>query len=629
MHTTTLPNPPVYARPLPRPSPILQTLITLVIGGSLFFVLLGFALMGYTLAYSNKIVPGVSVAGIDLSGLTREEAAQKLSQQMRYPENGKIVFQQGSQVWVASPKKLGLFLDTQTSAQAAYLVGRSGGLLEKTGDQFDAWYQGRNLPPLFVFDERIAQHFLKEIAAQVDVPIIEASLSVNGVDVVLKPGQVGRTLDVPAALLAVQAQLQTLTDGIIPLVIRETPPVILDASAQADLARRILSAPLTITVPEAVSGDPGPWTFEPQALAAMLVIERVEDAQGARYQVGLNSEMLRAFLNGIAPSFVRQPENARFIFNDDTRQLELIQPAVIGRGLDIDTSLEKIREVAVAGEHNAALDMEYTEPAVKDDATAESLGIRELVSSYSSYFYGSSSDRIQNIQMASARFHGLLVPPGATFSMADALGEISLDNGYAEALIILGDRTIKGVGGGVCQVSTTLFRTAFFGGFPIEERHPHAYRVGYYEQTAGGGYDADLAGLDATVFVPVVDFRFTNDSASWLLMETYVNAASRRLTWKFYSASDGRTVNWDTTGPQNVVEPPEPSYEENPSLEQGQIKQVDWAADGADITVTRAVLRDGQVLFQDTFATHYLPWRAVYQYGPGTEIPTPEPTPEP
>lgn len=626
MRTTTLPRQPIYARPVQKPSALLQTLITMLIGISLFIVLLGMAVTGFSLAYSDKIYPGVSVGGVDLSGLTRPQAAELLLAQVKYPETGKIAFQEGQQVWIAKPEELGFFLDAQTSAQAAYLVGRSGGLLSRAAAQFSAWSEGKKLPPLFVLDERIAQHYLKEIATHVDVPIVEASVSVNGVDVVVRSGQVGRNLDVPAAILSLRTQLSTLRDGILPLVVRETPPVILDASAQAELARRILSAPLTITVPEAVEGDPGPWTFQPDALAAMLVIERVEDAQGAHYQVGLDSAKLRSFLGDIAPSFVRSPENARFIFNDDTRQLELIQSAVIGRALDINTSLQQIKGKVIAGEHSVGLDMEYTEPAVTDTATAESLGIHELVSSYSSYFFGSNNERIQNIQIASARFHGLLVAPGATFSMADALGEVSLDNGYAEALIILGDRTIKGVGGGVCQVSTTLFRTVFFGGFPIVERHPHAYRVSYYEQTSGGGHNADLAGLDATVFVPIVDFKFTNDTSYWLLMETYVNVSARRLTWKFYSTSDGRSVTWDTSGPQNVVKPPDPIYEENPDLGQGQIKQVDWAAEGADITVSRTVQRDGGVLYQDTFTTHYLPWQAKYQYGPGTEIPTPEPT---
>jgi vancomycin resistance protein YoaR len=221
------------------------------------------------------------------------------------------------------------------------------------------------------------------------------------------------------------------------------------------------------------------------------------------------------------------------------------------------------------------------------------------------------------------------VAPGETFSMASVLGDVSLDSGYAEALIIYGGRTIKGVGGGVCQVSTTLFRTVFFGGYPVVERYPHAYRVGYYEQTPGGGYDADLAGLDATVFVPVVDFKFTNDRSTWLLMETYVDASARTLTWKFYSTSDGRSVEWETSGPQNVVAPPEPLYEENPDLEKGEINQVDWEAEGADVSVTRTVSINGEVFFQDSFSTHYMPWRSVYEYGPGTKgIPKAKPTEE-
>jgi vancomycin resistance protein YoaR len=211
--------------------------------------------------------------------------------------------------------------------------------------------------------------------------------------------------------------------------------------------------------------------------------------------------------------------------------------------------------------------------------------------------------------------------------MADVLGDVSLDTGYSEALIIFGDRTIKGVGGGVCQVSTTLFRTAFFGGYQIDERWFHAYRVGYYEQTASGGHDENLAGLDATVFAPQVDFRFTNDTPYWLLMETYVGASS--LTWKFYSTSDGRTVDWDTSGLQNIIEPPDPLYEENSELSQGEIKQIDWAVDGADVSVTRRVYRDNVLIYDDIFNTHYLPWQAKYQYGPGTEVPTPEPTETP
>jgi vancomycin resistance protein YoaR len=596
-------------------------LIALAGGVSLFFLLLFAGVIGFDMLYAGQVYPGVSVSGVDLSGKPPGEAAALLAQQVNYHENGKIVFQEGGKVWVARPSEVGLFLDPENSALAAYSLGRRGNPVHRLLVKFEAWYWGKDLPPLMLYDERIAQQYLIGIAAQVNQPTVEASLSVNGAEVIVQPGQIGRSVDLDATLAPLQEQLSTLTDGILPVVMEETPPVILDVTEQAELARKILSAPLTLQVPDAQEGDPGPWTFEPERLAGMLTIERVESPEGARYQVGLVAEDLRSFLNEQAPALARTPADARFIFNEETRQLELIQPAVIGRSLDVDATIQSINQKLVEGEHSIPLSINITQPAVTDDVTAEQLGIRELVSEQSTFFYGSSQARIQNIQTAASRFHGVLVAPGATFSMAEVLGDVSLDNGYAEALIIFGNRTIQGVGGGVCQVSTTLFRTVFFGGYPVQERYPHAYRVGYYELNAANQIDRNMAGLDATVFVPVVDFKFTNDTPNWLLMETYTNVPGRSLTWKFYSTSDGRSVEMQTTGLQNVVKPPEPLYQENPELAKGEIKQVDWAVEGADVTVTRSVYRDGQVYLEDSFRTNYIPWRAIYEYGPGTKVP--------
>lgn len=601
--------------------------MALILGVALLAVMVALLPGFYSRRYAGRIFPGVAVGGVDVSGMSTQQAATLLIQRLDYPQRGKIVFQEGTNLWTAKPADLGLSLDAQTTALAAFNLGRTGSLAVRLADQWRAWSSGIDLAPWFVFDNRIAQNYLLGIAKQIDRPIIEATMGVSGAEVVVNSGQVGRNLDVPAALASLDAQLKTMTDGLVPLVVHETPPVILDATAQAELAQQILSAPLTLQIPAAQQGDPGPWSFEPIALAQMLIIQRVKTDSGEIYQVGLSPDVLRNFLMNIAPGLNRDPQNARFTFNDDTRQLDLIQSAVIGRALDVDSSLQQINQQILAGGHNVNLVMQTTNPPVTDDATAASLGITELTSQYISYFYGSDASRIQNITTASSRFHGLLVAPGESFSMAAALGDVSLDTGYSEALIIFGDRTIKGVGGGVCQVSTTLFRTVFFGGYQVDERWFHAYRVKYYEQTASGGHDENLAGLDATVFAPQVDFRFTNDSPYWLLMETYVGSHS--LTWKFYSTSDGRKVDWDTSGLQNIVEPPDPLYEENPDLAKDEIKQVDWAVDGADVTVTRTVTREGVVIQNDIFETHYMPWQAKYQYGPGTEIPTPEPSPTP
>jgi vancomycin resistance protein YoaR len=598
----------------------LQTLLALAGGIALFFIFSLILLLGSQIAYAGQVYPGVSVAGIDLSGLTENQAVALLAQRMTFPQTGKIVFRDGERTWLSRPTDLGLMVDALPNAQAAYTLGRSGNLFANQADRLGAWYSGKDIPAQLIYDERVALGFLQQIAAEVDRPMQEASLKVEGVEVIAVPGQVGRQVDVPASLQALREQMSRLTDGVVPLIITETTPGIMDASAQADVARRILSAPLTLSIPDAKPGEPGPYVIPPQQLAGMLVIERVQNGQGESYQVRLSEEALNTYLTALAGDINRTPENARFMFNDDTRLLELIKPAVIGRDLDVAATIGAINQAIAADQHNAPLTLAITQPQVGDTATGEQLGITENIASYTSYFRGSTNERLQNIEKAAANFHGLLVPPGATFSMASAMGNVSLDEGYAEAWIIFGGRTIKGVGGGVCQVSTTLFRTAFFAGYPVVERHPHAYRVGYYEQTANG-WDDQMAGLDATVFLPMVDFQFINDSPHWLLMETYFRPNSRSLTWKFYSTSDGRTVEWETSGPQNVVDPPDPVYEENAELAQGEIVQVDWAAEGADVTVLRTVYRGGAALFTDSFVTHYLPWADVYQYGPGTDLP--------
>ncbi|HEX7976138.1 MAG TPA: peptidoglycan binding domain-containing protein, partial [Anaerolineales bacterium] len=306
---------PVQKQPRPASQPRLsQAMLSLVYGVSLFFVLFLGVVVGFDMVYAGKIFPGVSVAGNDLSGLPPADAAALLAQHINYPQNGKIVFRDGDKVWIAKPVEVGLFFDPENSALAAYRFGRQGDPVTRLIDQFSAWYFGTNLSPLLVYDERIAQSYLNGIAKQANRPTIEASLSITGTDVVVRPAQVGRSLDMQATLAPLGNQLRSLSDGIVPLVMRESPPVILDVSEQAAIARQILSAPLVLTLPDAAQGDPGPWTFDQKKLAGMLTIERVESQGMARYQVGLKTEGLREFLTNLAPKLTRNPADARFTF---------------------------------------------------------------------------------------------------------------------------------------------------------------------------------------------------------------------------------------------------------------------------------------------------------------------------
>ncbi len=601
---------------------LFRVLFALVLGGALYFLFLTFWAVTVPARYAGRIFPGVTVAGVDLSGMSREEAGQILSQTLTYPYTGKVLFRDGKNVWVASPAELGMVFDAAATAESAYEVGRSGGVFTRLQMQWKARHQGVALPPVIILDERVAYRYLQTIAEDIDVPTIEASLDIQGTEVIAEDGQIGRTLNVDLTLVSLTARLRSFQDGEVALVVEEKPPALMDVHAQAETAQAMLSAPLRLTLPNADAAEQSEWEISPEELAEMLLVEKMQrDGGQVEVRVTLDESALSSRLSEIAEEVDRAPVNARFLFDEETHQLELLQSAVTGRTVDIPATVKAIQTRLAQGGHEVPLSVTYQDPEVGDTATSGELGIRELVSEQTSYFYGSSVERIQNIQAAAARFNGLLVAPGEVFSMGEALGDVSLDNGYAEALIIYGGRTIKGVGGGVCQVSTTLFRTVFFGGYPVVERHSHAYRVRYYELTRSGSVDESLAGLDATVYFPLVDFKFRNDTPYWILMETEVNVAARSITWKFYSTSDGRSVDWHTSGLQNVTMPPQPLFQESEELGKDEIRQVDWAVEGADVTVTRIVWKNGAILYQDEFKTHYEPWQAVCEFGHGTKDP--------
>ncbi len=593
--------------------------------------LLLFTLLAWNLAYWDRIYPGVYVGPVSLAGLTVDQAEARLREAFPYPTQGRVRLTWQGRTWQARPLDLGVMIDYRAVAEAAWKVGRTGPWWARWKARWQAWRRGVNLPLPLLFHEGWAYAWVHNtVAPTVETLPQDAQLRLAVLQVDYRPGASGRVIaweklreDLARTIVRMPAQAQ------VPLAVVQVSPAIPEAQDVAKRLETLLTQGLLVTLPDAEEGDPGPWDFPPEQVAQWLRIERVEENGQARYRVRADVSSLRSWLVSLAPQVFRLPENPRFAFDPETRTLRLLKPGITGRQLDVDASLQAIARALEQGQTQAALVLRTQAPAVPDDARAEDLGIRELVAEHTTYFYGSSWARMTNIQVAGSKFNGYLVAPGEVFSMVAVLGEISLENGYKEAPIIFGNRTIQGVGGGVCQVSTTLFRTVFFGGYPIVERWPHSYRVYYYELTASGRIDPRMAGLDATVYVPIVDFKFKNDTPYWILMEVEVNIPHRYIRWRFYSTSDGREVRWGTTGLQDVEPPPEPRYIKNPDLEPGEIRQTDWPVEGGRVTVWRKVYRDGQLLFEDSYTTRYKAWPAVCEYGPGTEgMPPENPDPE-
>ncbi len=310
------------------------------------------------------------------------------------------------------------------------------------------------------------------------------------------------------------------------------------------------------------------------------------------------------------------PEDALFDFRDG--KVTAFKLSKDGRKLDKYKATKEFQDIITSLPQQSGstirfpVPIEIARPTVSTDKL-NTFGVKELISTGYSKFSGSIPGRIHNVEKAASIFHGHLIKPGEEFSYNDIIGDISVATGYLQAYVIKDGKTVLGDGGGVCQVSSTLFRAALNAGLPITERRAHAYRVHYYED---GGFKP---GLDATVYAPSVDFRFKNDTPASILIQTKINKDTDELTIDFYGSKDGRKAEILNHKVWDVVGAPAPRYDDDPTLPVGVVKQVDFAAGGAKASFQYKVTNaDGTTRIDETYFSNFRPWQAVFLKGTKT-----------
>lgn len=321
-----------------------------------------------------------------------------------------------------------------------------------------------------------------------------------------------------------------------------------------------------------------------------------------------NEKEVSSFINQFQKIIDSDPINARFIFENG--RVTEFQTAKDGKKVDV-AKLKELLLREVTSSTKEALIISVPIITIKPEVTneeANNLGIVEKIGEGRSYFAGSIANRIYNITLAATRLNGILIKPGEVFSFNKALGDVSVFTGYKQAYVIQNGRTVLGDGGGVCQVSTTLFRAILNAGLPVIERNQHAYRVSYYEQDSGPG-------IDAAIYTPTLDLKFKNDTENYILIQAHVNPDQYELTFELYGTKDGREVFIGKPVIVSQSPAPEPLYQDDPTLPKGVIKQIDWAAAGAVVYFTRQVRKNGKILIDEKFTSHYRPWQAVYLRG--------------
>jgi vancomycin resistance protein YoaR len=324
------------------------------------------------------------------------------------------------------------------------------------------------------------------------------------------------------------------------------------------------------------------------------------------------TEILNQTLDNFAQALDVPAQDALFTFKDG--KVTAFKPSTPGLKVNIKEANLLFNDAAgsipdqIGHKKIISIPVDTVEPTITTDK-ANAFGIKELIGTGYSEFQGSIPGRIHNVALAANRFNGVLIPPGETMSFNKTLGDVSAATGYQQAYIIKEGRTVLGDGGGVCQVSSTLFRAALNAGLPIAERWAHAYRVHYYEE---GGIPA---GMDATVFDPSNDLKIKNDTPGYILVQTKTDLDKLSLIFELYGQKDGRiseVFNHKLTG---ITPPPPDRFDDDPTLNKGIVRQVDFAAWGAKASFQYKVTRGTEILQDTTFYSNYRPWQAIYLRG--------------
>ena len=317
------------------------------------------------------------------------------------------------------------------------------------------------------------------------------------------------------------------------------------------------------------------------------------------------------YLSGLNTSLRKDPVDA--VFKVENNKVTDFRPSQNGYALNLDNLNQqicaKISELISAGDKSIKYNLPTiaSEPKIKT-GVVNNLGISDLLGRGKSTFKSSTDLRNYNVAKGASIVNRILVAPGDTFSFLKNLGDVSLVSGYKQGYVIKEGKTVLDVGGGICQVSTTLFRAMLNAGLDIIQRQNHAYRVHYYEEDMPPGYDA-------TVFIPSPDLKFINDTGHYLLIQNTYNATEKSLIYEIYGTSDGRKVDisnyrqWDSTPAPPAI------YNDDPTLPVGKTVQDEHAIPGLKTSFEWKVTRNGEVIHQKTFQSVYSAWAAVYRRG--------------
>lgn len=560
-----------------------QAIKKAALGGAILIALVFAVLIAFRIAYWNRILPGVKVGTTYVGGLSSQEASNLIAQDVSQAQKQTYTINSssgGTPVSVTN-KDLIASYDTVSAANYAQSVGRAGSPWRQIKDQVSALIG--TTAPVYIptkLNPEVAAGVVASAAMINNTPANNARFDASN-NFQLIPEQSGSRVEPSKLLSALKLRAGLMDTSSIPTPTYQIQPPLTTSTlaTHGDFIKRVAQKPINLT------GDGKTWQITSDQLLNWLVIDSnikpsIAQPMLSYYQLPpqingpqFNQKAIRDYVAGLSEVINQDPTDATLGFNGTS--VVVTKASANGRKLDATATADTLITALEAGNAQAVpLVIAIQRPDIRED-NLESLGIKELVSEGVSYFPHSSAERMQNVRVGASKFQNAIVKPNSVFGFGDIMGYVGPETGYASSKVILGDHQEFQYGGGMCQVSSTAFRAALNGGYPILERTNHAFQVSYYTQPYG------VPGVDATVYAPEVDFKFKNDTPYYILIQTEMVGTT--LKFRYYST---KTKTGTIRGPYFVTGSLDPN---TPS----------------QTVFYRDVIVNGQVAKTDTFNTYY------------------------
>jgi len=578
--------------------------------------------------YENKFYQGIYVDNIYIGGLSKAEALTKLNKEAIRDHNLELKLTVDDIKIASSSSALGQKTQYQETLAEVFELERAGFPLTRLVGIIELLFRPQNFSSKITYQHSQVEEMVLELKKKVDIlgREAQATLKTSGSaqSIVVDPGEAGRELIISETTDKIYKKLDSLENDL-----KEGVTIIGAVQVEAKVAST--SSPLTQAEVENaldrasifVSKSANFQNYEVKDVR--LLLNDQELVSLLNFPTKISQNRLTALLDYWEERTNRNPTDAVFSYNPET--LEVYEFKAHRDGLTLDKEKTQAQIISLINQIEEAYANKKDKEELKQEnsfdlnlnlkakkpnqplAATNNLGINELIGFGDSHYAHSIPTRIYNVAHTTDTLSLTIIKPGDEFSFNKSLGEVSTKTGYKPAYVIKNGMTELAAGGGVCQVSTTLFRAVLDAGLEVSKRKAHSYRVSYYELDKKPGFDA-------TVYSGDTDLRFINDTGKHILIYGETDSENVYMKMELYGTSDGRTTEikdyrmWGYQGPPAAV------YIPDPSLPKGKIKQIDWAASGIKAEFTNVVKdKDGNILHEDYYYSYFRPWSAKYLQG--------------